>query len=80
MIHDVVIPETGSSIAEGTVVRWLKSVGDPVRKGEPLVEVLVEKVTTELEAPADGVLAEVLVQEDVAVPVSTVIARIRSEG
>ena len=61
---------------EGTVVRWLKAVGDTVAEGEPLVEVDGEKVTAEMESPVGGTLVEIVVQPGETVPVREVLARI----
>lgn len=72
---DIELPRLADTLVEGTVARWLKRPGDPVRRGEPLVEIETDKVNSELEAPADGVLAEVLAAEGETVPVGTVIAR-----
>ena len=73
---DVRLPQLADSQVEGIVTRWLKKPGEPVRQGEPLVEIETEKVNSELEAPADGVLTEILVGEGETVPVGEVIARI----
>lgn len=61
---------------EGTVVRWLKQVGDAVTEGEPLVEIDAEKVTAEMESPASGVLVEIVVGPGETVPVRAVLGRI----
>ncbi len=76
---DIELPRLADTLVEGTVARWLKSAGDSVRKGEPLVEIDTDKVSSELEAPADGVLAEILVQAGETVEVGRVIARITIE-
>ncbi|WP_342781156.1 biotin/lipoyl-containing protein, partial [Streptomyces roseicoloratus] len=60
---DVVLPALGESVTEGTVTRWLKSVGDSVEADEPLLEVSTDKVDTEIPAPASGVLLEIVVGE-----------------
>jgi pyruvate dehydrogenase E2 component (dihydrolipoyllysine-residue acetyltransferase) len=73
---DVRLPQLADSQVEGIVTRWLKKAGEPVRQGEPLVEIETEKVNSELESPADGVLTEILVGEGETVPVGEVIARI----
>lgn len=70
------MPKLADTLVEGTVARWLKQPGDHVRKGEPFVEIETEKVNSELEAPVEGVLTEVLVQQGETVDVGTVIARI----
>jgi pyruvate/2-oxoglutarate dehydrogenase complex dihydrolipoamide acyltransferase (E2) component len=74
------LPKLGETLVEGTVSRWLKRPGDPIRKGEPLVEVETDKVNSELEAPVDGVLMEILATEGETVPVGSAIARIEEAG
>jgi pyruvate dehydrogenase E2 component (dihydrolipoamide acetyltransferase) len=76
---DVVMPQMGESIAEGTLSRWLKKVGDTVKRDEPIFEISTDKVDAEIPASAGGVLAEILVQEGQTVPVSTVVARLETE-
>ena len=66
---DVVMPQMGESIAEGTMSRWLKKVGDPVKRDEPIFEISTDKVDAEIPSPTSGVLAEVLVIEGQTVPV-----------
>ena len=73
---DLELPRLADTLVEGTVSRWLKRPGDAVRKGEAVVEVETDKVNTELESPADGVLSEVLVAEGETVAVGHVLARI----
>ncbi|HEX4216003.1 MAG TPA: biotin/lipoyl-containing protein [Candidatus Dormibacteraeota bacterium] len=73
---NVELPRLAEDQVEGLVTRWLKRPGEQVVEGEPLVEVETDKVNTELEAPASGVLAEVLVETGLTVPVGQVIARI----
>ena len=63
MAVDILMPELGESVHEGTVSRWLKKVGDFVKEDEPVVEIMTDKVNTELGAPASGVLSQILVQE-----------------
>ena len=77
---DVELPKLADTLVEGTVSRWLKRKGERVAKGEPLVEIETDKVNTELEAPADGVLTEILVPEGETVEVGRVIARIGEDG
>ena len=72
----VAMPQLGESVSEGTVVRWLKRVGDPVSVDEPLFEVASDKVNTEISSLHAGVLREVLVAEGTTVPVGTELARI----
>ena len=76
---DVLMPQMGESIAEGTVSKWLKKIGDPVKRDEPLFEISTDKVDAEIPAPAAGVLAEVKVQEGQTVPVQTLVAVIETE-
>jgi pyruvate dehydrogenase E2 component (dihydrolipoamide acetyltransferase) len=75
-VVDVVMPQMGVSVSEGTITRWLRSVGDPIAADEPLLEISTDKVDTEVPSPGSGVLQEILVQEGETVPVGTVIARI----
>jgi 2-oxoglutarate dehydrogenase E2 component (dihydrolipoamide succinyltransferase) len=70
----------GESIAEGTVSKWLKNVGDRVERDEPLLEISTDKVDAEIPSPAAGVLTEILVKEGDTVPVNAVVARIAAEG
>src|SRR5256714_13874789 len=74
MPADVIMPALGMAQETGKVVRWLKQDGELVAKGEPLLEVETDKVTVEIEAPADGTLGGVRVPEGAAVPVGTGIA------
>ena len=76
---DVVMPQMGESIAEGTLSKWLKKVGDPVKRDEPIFEISTDKVDAEIPAPSSGTLAEIIVQEGQTVPVSTVVARLETE-
>ncbi len=76
---DVVMPQMGESIVEGTLTRWLKKPGEKVERDEPLFEISTDKVDTEIPSPAAGVLAEVLVEAGVTVAINTVVARI-SDG
>ena len=73
---DVVLPELGESVTEGTVTRWLKKVGDSVEVDEALLEISTDKVDTEIPSPFAGVLQEILVQEDETVAVGSPLARI----
>src|SRR6266487_914073 len=76
---DVLMPQMGESIAEGTLSKWLKKVGDPVKRDEPLFEISTDKVDAEIPAPAAGVLAEIKVQEGQTVPVQTLVAILETE-
>ncbi|MDE0545457.1 2-oxoglutarate dehydrogenase, E2 component, dihydrolipoamide succinyltransferase [Microbacterium sp. C7(2022)] len=73
---DVVLPELGESVTEGTVTRWLKQVGDDVAVDEPLLEISTDKVDTEIPSPVAGKLQEIVVAEDETVEVGAVLARI----
>jgi 2-oxoglutarate dehydrogenase E2 component (dihydrolipoamide succinyltransferase) len=77
---DVIMPQMGESIAEGTLSRWIKKVGDPVKRDEPIFEISTDKVDAEIPAPTAGVLSEILVQEGQTVAVQTVVARIDTEA
>src|SRR4249919_903101 len=74
MPTDVVMPQMGESIAEGTIVRWIKRVGDQVARDEPLFEISTDKVDAEIPSPAAGVLSEIRVKEGETVPVHSVVA------
>ncbi|HET9685517.1 MAG TPA: dihydrolipoamide acetyltransferase family protein [Gemmatimonadaceae bacterium] len=76
---DVVMPQMGESIAEGTLSKWLKKIGDQVKRDEPIFEISTDKVDAEIPAPTAGVLAEILVTEGQTVPVQTLVARIETE-
>ncbi len=78
MATDIIMPQLGESIAEGTVVRWLVPAGGTVQKDESLLEVETEKVTLEIPSPATGRLNEIIVHEGETVPVGTLLARIDS--
>jgi 2-oxoglutarate dehydrogenase E2 component (dihydrolipoamide succinyltransferase) len=80
MSTDVIMPQMGESVAEGTVTKWLKNIGDRVKRDEPLFEISTDKVDAEIPAPAEGTLIEILVQEGETVPINTVVARIGAEG
>src|SRR5947208_4084545 len=80
MATDVVMPQMGESIAEGTVVRWIKKPGDKVERDEPLLEISTDKVDAEIPAPASGTLTEIVVQEGQTVAVNAVVARISADG
>jgi pyruvate dehydrogenase E2 component (dihydrolipoyllysine-residue acetyltransferase) len=77
---DVVMPQMGVSVSEGTITKWLKSEGEPVAPDEPLLEISTDKVDTEVPSPAGGVLTQVLAQEGETVEVGTRIAVISPEG
>jgi 2-oxoglutarate dehydrogenase E2 component (dihydrolipoamide succinyltransferase) len=77
---DVIMPQMGESIAEGTLSRWIKQVGDTVKRDEPIFEISTDKVDAEIPAPAAGVLAEILVKEGETVAVQTVVAKIETDA
>ena len=74
MPTNVVMPQMGESIAEGTIVRWIKKLGDQVDRDEPLFEISTDKVDAEIPSPAAGVLADIRVKEGETVPVNSVVA------
>jgi 2-oxoglutarate dehydrogenase E2 component (dihydrolipoamide succinyltransferase) len=76
---DIIMPQMGESIVEGTLSKWLKKVGDEVKRDEPIFEISTDKVDAEIPAPAAGVLAEILVKEGQTVEVKTVVARLETE-
>ncbi|HEX6791051.1 MAG TPA: biotin/lipoyl-containing protein, partial [Candidatus Krumholzibacteria bacterium] len=80
MAVDVIMPQMGESIAEGTLVKWLKNVGDKVERDEPLFEISTDKVDAEIPSPAAGTLVEVLVQPGTTVEINTVVGRIGAAG
>jgi pyruvate dehydrogenase E2 component (dihydrolipoamide acetyltransferase) len=80
MPTNVVMPQMGESIAEGTIVRWIKKVGEAVDKDEPLFEISTDKVDAEIPSPAAGTLIEIAVKEGETVPVNSVVATIGAAG
>src|SRR5579872_7219211 len=80
MATDVVMPQMGESIAEGTIVRWIKKVGDKVDRDEPLFEISTDKVDAEIPSPAAGVVSEIRAKEGETVPVNSVVAVIGAAG
>ena len=80
MATNVVMPQMGESIAEGTIVRWIKKVGDSVDRDEPLFEISTDKVDAEIPSPSAGVLTEIKVKEGETVPVNSVVATIGAVG
>ena len=79
-MQEVIMPKLGMTMEEGTIVRWLKAEGDEVEKGDVLFEVQTDKVVMEVESPASGTLARILVREDETVPIAYVVAYIGSPG
>ena len=80
MATEVIIPSLGELVEDVTILRWFKSEGDPVEKGERLLEVESQKVTVEIESPASGILGKILYQEHSRVPITQVVAVIVAEG
>ena len=76
---DVTMPQMGESIAEGTITRWIKQVGDKVERDEPIFEISTDKVDAEIPAPAAGVLVELRSQEGDTVAVNDVVAVIETD-
>ncbi len=76
MSAEIYMPQLGLTMTEGKVVRWLKAAGDPVRKGEPVLEIETDKVTAEIEAPADGLLGPILVRAGASVPIGGVLSHV----
>ena len=79
MIVEIKMPELGENVTEATIVRWLKSVGENIQKGEILAEVMTEKVNLEVEAPVSGVVVQILYPDDSIVGVGKVIAKIQEK-
>lgn len=75
-MSDVVMPQMGESIVEGTITKWMKRIGDKVERDEPLFEISTDKVDSEVPAPVAGVLQEIFVQEGETVEINTLVARI----
>ena len=76
----IVVPQLGESVAEGTVSKWLKQVGDRVRKDEPLVEIQTDKINVEIPAPAEGTLSKIMIEEGTTVEVGTQIGVLSGAG
>jgi len=74
------MPQMGVSVAEGTITKWLKQVGDTVAFDEPLLEISTDKVDTEVPSPGEGVVSQILVEEGMTVDVGTVLAVISAAG
>ena len=77
---EIPMPKMGESVMEGTIIKWHKKVGDPVKLDETFFEISTDKVDTEVTSPADGVVAEILVKEQETVSVGTIVARLSGEG
>lgn len=79
MPTDVIMPQMGESIVEGTITKWLKKLGDRVEKDEPLLEISTDKVDAEIPSPVAGLLSEIRIPEGTTVGVNTVLAVIGDE-
>jgi pyruvate dehydrogenase E2 component (dihydrolipoamide acetyltransferase) len=79
-MQTIIMPKMGDAMEEGTLVRWLKQEGEPVKEGEPIAEIATDKATIELEAPASGILRGIRVLEGATVPINTPLAYILTEG
>src|SRR6266849_4802172 len=80
MAVDIVMPQMGESIFEGTITKWLKKPGDKVERDEPLFEIATDKVDAEIPSPSAGVLKEIKVGEGKTVPIQTVVGVIDAAG
>ncbi|MGA6954019.1 MAG: biotin/lipoyl-containing protein, partial [Candidatus Acidiferrales bacterium] len=80
MAVDVIMPQMGESIFEGTITKWLKKAGDKIERDEPLFEISTDKVDAEIPSPSAGVLREIKVNEGQTVPIQTVVAVIDAAG
>jgi pyruvate dehydrogenase E2 component (dihydrolipoamide acetyltransferase) len=80
MPTDIVMPQMGESIFEGTITKWLKKPGDKVQRDEPLFEISTDKVDAEIPAPASGILQDIKVAEGATVQVNTVVGTISADG
>ena len=80
MAAEVIMPQMGESIAEGTITKWLKKVGDPVKRDEPIFEISTDKVDAEIPSPVAGTLLEIKVAEGQTVAINTVVALIGEAG
>lgn len=78
-IVEIAMPKMGESVMEGTIIKWYKKVGDPVKKDETLFEISTDKVDTEIPSPEEGILAEIIVAEQKTVEVGTVVAKLSSK-
>ena len=77
---EVVMPQMGVSVSEGTITRWLKQVGEEIARDEPLLEISTDKVDTEVPSPGEGIVSEIRVQEGETVEVGSVLAVIAPAG
>jgi len=80
MPTDIIMPQMGESIVEGTITKWLKKPGDKVQRDEPLFEISTDKVDAEIPAPASGILQDIKVTEGTTVGVNTIVGTIAADG
>ena len=80
MIVEVKMPELGENVTEATIVHWLKEVNESIQKGEILVEIMTDKVNSELESPASGTVKELLYPEEAVAKIGETIARIEEKA
>src|SRR5271170_2210824 len=80
MAVDVIMPQMGESIFEGTITKWLKKPGEKIERDEPLFEISTDKVDAEIPSPAAGVLKEIKITEGQTVPIQTIVAVIDASG
>src|ERR1035441_1334046 len=80
MATNVIVPQMGESIAEGTITKWMKKVGEHVDRDEPLFEISTDKVDAEIPSPAAGILTQILVKENETVAINAVVAVVDGEG
>src|SRR3979411_1407117 len=80
MAVDVIMPQMGESIFEGTITKWLKKPGDRIERDEPLFEISTDKVDAEIPAPSAGVMKQMKVPEGQPVPIQTIVAVIGADG
>ena len=77
MAIDIIMPQMGESVAEGTIIHWLVNEGDRVQKDQSIVAISTDKVDTEVPSPTAGILGKIIHKEDATVPVGTVIAKLK---
>ena len=77
---EVIMPQLGESLTEGTIVKWYKKVGDKIKKDETLLEISTDKVDSEIPSPAEGIVTKILFQEQKTIAIRTVIAEIETEA
>jgi len=76
---DIKVPEVGPNVTEATIVKWCKEVKDPIQENEILVEIMTDKVNTEIESPVSGIVFEILYPKDTVVKIGEVISRIEEK-